>query len=152
VSKSPLLAFLSIALCALALAFGCARGTKVELADAPLHDALAEPEESPRERYVIAYTLWNVDLRELLLRIPGERHRVEPAFDRLRADLALMRDLLEGEQRRTASSLLDELDQLKPTIVRARSNIVVDRRLDPIAKQVKQKLSPDKATVAEGSG
>jgi len=134
---------LSVLLAAVLLA-GCARGVETKFGSVPrdVESRPAPPQRPVREQYAAAHTLWDVDLRELLSRIPGDRHRVEPAFDRLRGDLALMRALLDGEDRKVADSLLLQLDELKPTILRAKNRVVVERRLDPIAVEVNNRLSP----------
>jgi len=153
--KTPIYPRLSLSVVlAAVLVAGCTRGVETRFGSRS-HDLEGKPAElqrSAQEQYAAAHTLWDVDLRELLSRIPGDRHRVEPAFDRLRADLALMRALLDGEDREVADSLLLQLDELKPTVVRARNRVVVERRLAPIALEVKKKLSPQEVQAADEPG
>ena len=152
--KSDYMALLSLAVLVVLLAAGCARGVEVQFGSIPPeHESRpAGTQRSTQENYRLAYTLWDVDLSELLSRTTGERRRVELAFDRLRADLALMRDLLDGEDRKRASSLLAQLEELRPGIIRARNRTVIDRRLAPIAKEVRRKLSPSKVRLVEEPG
>jgi len=152
--KSDYMALLPLAVLVGFLAAGCARGVEVQFGSAPPeHETRpAGTQRSPHERYRIAYTLWDVDLSQLLSQVTRDRRRVELAFDRLRCDLALMRDLLEGEDRERASSLLAQLEELRPGIIRARNRTVIDRRLAPIAKEVRRKLSPSKVRLVEEPG
>jgi hypothetical protein len=152
--KSDYMALLSLAVSVVILAAGCARGVEVQFGSTPPERESRPPgsQRTPQENYRIAYTLWDVDLSELLSRTTGGRRRVELAFDRLRADLALMRDLLGGEDREMASSLLARLDELRLGIIRARNRTVIDRRLAPIAKEVRRKLSPSKVRLAQPPG
>jgi len=97
---------------------------------------------STRERYRLAYILWDVDLRELISRIPGRKPNVDRAFDRLRSDLVTMRDLLKHEAKQKAAALVDDLDAVRARVIRARDPRVAERLLSPVQKAVSTELDP----------